>query len=139
MKIEVIRCFYNDKNTIGRMLVDGKFFAYTLEDKERYISRPEQKVKNETAIPYGNYKVVVTQSARFKRLLPELLDVPFFDKIRIHGGNTEADTEGCILVGANTDEKKIWNCRSKVDELTKLIMSVPEVTIEIKPEFPKGV
>ncbi|SFW39549.1 hypothetical protein SAMN05216414_1347 [Nitrosovibrio sp. Nv17] len=83
--------------------------CYTLEDQER-----ERKIAGETAIPAGRYQVVVTHSNRFKRPLPLLLDVPGFTGIRIHPGNTAADTEGCILVGAddgNPDDA--WLGRSR--------------------------
>ena len=47
----------------------------------------------------GNYEVAITYSNRFKRELPLIKDVPGFSGIRIHPGNTDEDTEGCILVG----------------------------------------
>jgi hypothetical protein len=62
----------------------------------------EWKVQNKTAIPHGRYRVIITRSERFSRkaghdvYLPELLSVPGFDKIRIHGGNGPEDTDGCI-------------------------------------------
>lgn len=139
MRIEVLRSKFNGTNTIGRMLVNGQFFAHTLEDAYRKLSSKEDKVYGETAIPYGTYLVTVTKSARFKRDLPLLHDVPYFTAIRIHGGNDEHDTEGCILIGANTNELRVWNCKAKVDELTAMIKaSKKPVTITIKPEVDPG-
>lgn len=141
MEITLVRHKLNGKNTIGRMLVDGKFFAHTCEDVYRHLRTKEDKVYGKTAIPYGTYRVIISESKRFKKELPLLLDVPFFAGVRIHGGNTEADTEGCILVGAETDEKKIWNCGTKVRGITELIREAmlrgEDVFIQIKPEFEK--
>jgi len=92
--------------TIGELLVNGKKFCDTLEDRERLVwsllpfkQLLGTKIFGTTAIPAGRYEVVVTYSDRFKRRLPLLLNVPQFDSVRIHGGNTEADTEGCVLIG----------------------------------------
>ncbi len=63
------------------------------------------KIKNETAIDYGSYEVILSFSNRFKKYLPLFLNIPCFEAIRIHGGNTAADSEGCILVGAEVDKK----------------------------------
>jgi hypothetical protein len=105
MKLEVIRKEYTDTYTAGEMLVDGKFFSYTLEDTDR-LGRGEAKVKGETCIPKGIYKVIISMSNRFKKDMPLLLDVPQFDGIRIHSGNTHQHTHGCILVGMTMMEKK---------------------------------
>jgi hypothetical protein len=80
--------------TIGRLFVDGRSECWTLEDVVRPV-----KVAGQTAIPAGRYAVTVTKSQRFGRMLPLLLAVPGFEGIRIHAGNTAADTEGCVLVG----------------------------------------
>lgn len=91
---------------IGELLINGKKFCDTLEDRERLVwsllpfrQLLGTKILGTTAIPAGRYEVVLTYSNRFKRTLPLLLKVPQFDAIRIHGGNTESDTEGCILIG----------------------------------------
>lgn len=95
MKILVQRVQLLDNCTIGYLYIDGKDSGLvTLEPKVQ-----EPKVMGKTAIPKGVYKVVVDHSAHFGKDLPHILDVPNFEGVRIHSGNTDADTEGCILVG----------------------------------------
>jgi hypothetical protein len=96
MQINVVREQYRAGCTIGRMFVDGAFECFTLEDGIR-----TNKVYGETAIPAGSYSVIVNYSPRFKTSLPLLQDVPNFEGVRIHPGNTAANTLGCILVGRN--------------------------------------
>lgn len=95
MKIEVIRTRQEVDTTTGELYVDGKFVCYTLEDAIR-----KEKIKGITAIPAGTYDVIINMSTRFKRLMPLLLNVPNYEGVRIHPGNTAEDTEGCILVGS---------------------------------------
>ena len=86
-------------NSDGVTTVD---YFYTLEDAVREIPGvpvSEYKIKGRTAIPVGSYDLVIDYSNRFKRLMPHILNVPGFEGIRIHAGNTHEDTEGCILVG----------------------------------------
>ncbi len=140
MLIKLERYIIKDKYTIGRVFVDGKFFSFSMEDEVRTLNSISDKVKGQTAIPYGRYEVIVSYSNRFDKNLPELLKVPYFDKIRIHGGNSEIDTEGCILVGAeiSTDERTIRNCKEKVNELIAHIKEGQrkgKVWIEITREF----
>jgi hypothetical protein len=101
MNLTLKRRFFKETYTIGSLSIDGVYFCDTLED--RYRAMPEEKkIYGQTAIPPGTYRVIMSYSNRFKRIMPELLNVPFFEGIRIHSGNTDADTAGCILVGRNT-------------------------------------
>ena len=102
MEIQVIRKAFTDRSTIGDMYLDGNFECYTLEDAVRPV-----KIKGITAIPAGSYEIALTFSERFQRPLPLLMSVPNFDGIRIHAGNTERDTEGCILVGKTKDRDAV--------------------------------
>lgn len=88
------RLTFSDHSTIGELVLDNQFQCYTLEDTCRKL-----KIPHVTAIPAGKYQVVINPSARFKRLMPMLLGVPGFEGVRIHPGNTDANTDGCVLVG----------------------------------------
>lgn len=106
--------------TFGKLYVGNVFCAHSLEDQVREVEgEPVEswKIKGETAIPRGRYKVTITPSNRFKRDLPLLHDVPGFTAIRIHPGNTEIDTEGCLLVGADRTATALLNSRLAFVEL----------------------
>jgi hypothetical protein len=95
MEITLKRTALNPEFTLGELFIDGAFFCYAVED----TVRSGEKIKGKTAIAYGRYKVIVNMSNRFKKLMPLLLDVPNFEGVRIHSGNTAEDSEGCIIVG----------------------------------------
>ena len=128
MLIEVKRDICKENFTLGKMYLDGEFYGYTLEDTVR---KPGQKVPGKTAIPAGTYKVTVTYSPHFKKLLPLINDVPEFDGVRIHGGNSAADTDGCILVAKNRDSSRgiIWGSLSA--DLCKKLKASGSDTITI--------
>lgn len=106
MKLKLLRTKLGETITNGQMYLEEEFYCFTLEDKVREkdgIAVEKWKVKGETAIPRGIYDVVLQDSPRFGPQTPTLLRVPGFEFIRIHAGNTAADTEGCIIVGFKID------------------------------------
>ncbi len=96
--------------TIGKLHIDGVFACHTLEDEVREIAgQPVStwKIKGVTAIPQGTYAVTLEQSMRFGPETLSLNTVPGFLYIRMHAGNTSADTEGCILLGMQSTERTL--------------------------------
>lgn len=145
MKLKLTRTHKFDTETLGELFVDEEFFGYTLEDPHK-----DRKVYGNTCIPVGAYKVQVTYSPKFKKLLPLVWNV---DKdrsvldsdgdrwtgIRFHGGNTHKDTYGCILVAQNQhicdpgvfEGIENWIQGSLSDELVELLGSkVHDLIIE---------
>ena len=127
MKITVKRLHRTNNSTIGELFIDGKFECYTLEDVER-----EVKIKSETAIAKGTYKVIINQSNRFKRLLPLLLNVPNFEGVRLHSGNSNHDTEGCVLLGSTRGTDFIGGSRAAFNKLFKKMQLAKEITLTIE-------
>ena len=131
MKLKLIRKYKCPNYTIGHLYINDKYFCDTLEDKVRELNSIEDKIKHKTAISKGKYKVVVTMSPKFKRLLPLLLNVPFFEGIRIHRGNDENDTSGCIIVGENKIKGKVINSTYYEKKLVELLKNEEDIEIEI--------
>ena len=112
MNIQLIRKVFNPTNTISDLWIDGIFFGNILEDVDRGLNRNQSleelkalKIHGKTAIPIGTYEIIISYSNRFKKFLPLLLDVPAYEGIRIHPGNDENDTEGCLLPGKSNGKK----------------------------------
>lgn len=141
MELLLERKWLKDKYTIGRLYVDSVFFCNILEDKVVDLNKNgtfdcgELKIKGHTAIPYGIYEIDITYSTKFKRELPILLNVPHFEGIRIHRGNTPKDTEGCLIPGENKEIGKVLNSTKYEIELIKLIkqskLKNEKITIKI--------
>lgn len=108
MKLVLTRIQLEDDCTIGSLSVNGTFECWTLEDKVRSAG---VKVPGKTAIPYGEYGVDITYSPHFDQFMPLLLSVHGFEGVRIHPGNTAADTDGCILVGLERGAASIGRSR----------------------------
>lgn len=128
MKLELKRTDKQKDCTIGELYVDGKFECYTLEDVVRDNG---QKVNGATAIPPGKYDLVINFSNRFQKLLPLLLNVPNFEGVRIHTGNTSQDTEGCVLVGRVKSGNTISESKLAFAHLFPQLQAAKSITITI--------
>ena len=129
MELRLARYDRTPARTIGQLAVGDDFHCYTLEDPVH----PGPKIPGQTAIPAGHYQVLLTMSQRFQAVLPLLVDVPGFTGIRIHAGNTAADTEGCILVGLERDADTVLHSRLALGELMARLSDASEgiwITIE---------
>lgn len=151
MLITIDRKYKKDNYTIGRLYINGNFFCNTLEDKDRGLKSTmsesfiaSHKVKNETAIPTGKYKLTLEtlspkycNNAFYKKVcggyVPRLLDVKGFSGILIHCGNTAEDSSGCILVGNNSANGMVLESQKTFIKLYDILKSSKEdIYIEIK-------
>ena len=155
LKLRLERIFSNSTYTIGHLYVNDQYVCDTLEDTDRGLTSvtsiadiKAKKVAGSTAIPLGTYEVLMNvQSPRFIKktyykqfcngFLPRLNNVPGFEGVLIHIGNTHKDTEGCILVGYNRVKGQVINSRVAFEKLMKnhLLPAKKEgvkITIEIK-------
>ena len=134
MKLRVERGLPGVSSTIGKLYVDGVFFSYTLEDVDRHLEDGGKKIPGETAIPRGAYKVTIDFSNRFQRQMMHVLGVPQFEGIRIHAGNTDKDTEGCILLGKVRSDNAVFNSRDAVAALFEKVRAALDAGQEVNRE-----
>lgn len=131
MEIEVIRTYFNQNYTKGIMLVDDKFFGYTLEpqikgnDEIRYLNR---------CIDTGKYVAKYEYSPKFKQNLIELKNVPNHTEIKIHSGNFRSDTRGCILVGLRSDVGCVLDSKIAVEMLNTMAKNAKNSNVKIEIE-----
>ena len=128
MEILLQRVAKKDKYTIGKLYINDQYFCDTLEDTDRGLTQSmteqqigSKKVYGETAIPTGTYRIIISYSNKFKKQMPLLLNVPGFAGIRIHSGNTEKDSLGCILVGKNKAVGKVLESRDTYSKLFSIL------------------
>lgn len=128
MNIILDRIAKKSKYTIGKLYINGEYFCDTIEDTDRGLTQTmtdsqikSKKVYGQTAIPTGTYKVIISYSNKFKRQMPLLLNVPGFLGIRIHSGNTEKDTEGCLIVGKNKVVGKVIESKDTYNKLFSIL------------------
>lgn len=122
------RAWKRDTYTIGKFLINGQRFSESIEDRDRGLTQDMDlkeiqriKVFGQTAIPTGIYTVKMTYSPKYKRQMPEVLNVPGYSGIRIHSGNTADDTEGCIVLGRNTKVGMVTESRKTCKEFERLL------------------
>lgn len=141
MNLELKRIFKGKDYTIGRLFIDGEYFCDTLEDPVRQLDSIDDKIYSKTAIPAGKYKIsmsIVSSKYSIRKSynwcggrLPRLLDVPFFEGILIHSGNTPDHTAGCILVGENKIKGQVINSMNTLKNLWVKLNVADEVGEEI--------
>lgn len=142
MELRLVRKYFSENCTIGELYVNGAYTCDVLEDVDRGLDSKmsleeisKLKIKAQTAIPYGTYLIANTFSPRFKTYLPLLLNVPGYQGIRIHPGNTAKDTEGCLLPGLLTWEldkvtdsrkhfKIVFDAIKKVEKKEKITITI---------------
>jgi hypothetical protein len=130
--LHLSRIDYTPEATISVFCVEGALWGYALEDRRR----PEGvKIPGRTCIPAGSYRLRVTFSARFKRWMPQIMDVPGFSGVRLHGGNTPADTEGCPLIAANRPERARVQGSLEARLLQYLAVRIPRLAGESEESF----
>jgi hypothetical protein len=146
LEFSLIRKYFTDTYTIGKLNVNQEYLCDTLEDKVRNLNdknhdgdfneEGEGKVYGKTAIPGGRYRINMFYWVRHHRLCPLLQDVPGFTGIFIHAGNTAEDTEGCILPGENKAKGQVLYSRYHTniieDLIRRAIKEGKEVWITIK-------
>lgn len=147
MKLELIRKYKGPTYTVGSLYINNEYFCDTLEDTDRGLNQSMSlqeiksiKIKNKTAIPTGTYKIDMnTVSPKFKNKswardgkIPRLLNVPGYEGVLIHVGNTDTDTSGCILVGQNKIKGKVVNSIITFNKLmNKLYTDIDNINIVI--------
>lgn len=128
MEIKVKRNVSDGSCTLGEMLLEGVHECFTLELP---IGLGSNYGKPGYAITSGRYRLVITYSPHFARMLPEVLNVPFRSSIRIHSGNSAKDTEGCTLVGQTLGKDEILNSKVEIDSFILKLQAILNIGAEI--------
>lgn len=144
MRLTLKRIANKKTYCIGKLYINGKYFCDTLEDVDRGLDSTmteeeikKIKVKSETAIPTGIYKIILNYSPKFKKVMPLITNVKGYSGVRIHTGNSAKDTEGCLLVGKNTIVGRLTDSRKMYDALFKRLQQKGsnDITIEINRNY----
>ena len=117
----VINVVGGESYTPGVMYANGLKFCQVCEDQDRKLEKGGVKVATRTAIPRGKYKITVSFSHNFQKELPEVLSVPQYTGVRIHGGNKAEHSQGCLLVGQVRTSSGIAKCADTVQRIIDMI------------------
>lgn len=133
MQLQLRRLYRKPEYIIGKLYINGEYYCDVVEDRDRGLTQDMDlaqikkiKVMHETAIPYGTYKVRLSLSPRFKKILPEILNVPGFSGIRMHGGSSAASSSGCLILGKNTIKGGVTNSKYYVNKLIEILKNTNE-------------
>lgn len=135
MKILLERILLLPERSLSEWSIAGAHECYGCEDTTRAPGAP--KIFGKTAIPLGTYEVIINKSERFSKLaghdvfMPLLVGVPGFEGVRIHPGNTEVDTEGCLLPGMTYDEKGVYHSQDAYHRLLPKIQAAWDIKEKI--------
>lgn len=132
MKFTLIRdtTHPNPERTLGVLYADGVLVGQTLEDEDRLLEHGFPKVYGKTCIPRGTYEIGLSFSHRFGRIMPEIFHVHDFTGVRIHGGNTTADTFGCPLLCRLRTESGIRDCSGPNARLMAILQAEEDANIK---------
>jgi RNase P/RNase MRP subunit p30 len=127
MELEITIIKRGETFRAGKLLMNNKFFGYTIEDKDRGLTQSMSleeiskiKVYGKTAIPTGRYEICMTYSNRFKRFMIQIMNVKGFDGIRMHIANSAKDVEGCVGVAyEDSSDGFAGNSAKAVEKLEK--------------------
>jgi hypothetical protein len=122
MRLTLKRDPPSNKSTIGQLWLNDIWECYVLEDVDRFLEKGGIKIPGITAIPRGEYEVLLDWSDRFKCLMFRLVDVPQFVGVRIHAGNTDKNTDGCLLVGQWREDDFIGESTAALKNLSMKIL-----------------
>lgn len=131
MKLTLQRYLFTDDYTMGLLFIDGVYFCDTIEDKYRGQDLKKTKVYGETCIPYGVYDVKITWSPKNKKYMPQIMNVPYFDGIRIESGNTAKDSLGCVIVGIKSKNGEVIESRKTYNALMNRLENTKYIKIDI--------
>ena len=131
MELKLQRYLLAENYTMGLLFIDNVYFCDTIEDKYRGQDLSKTKVAGETCIPYGTYVVKITYSNKYRKSMPQILDVPYFTGIRIHSGSSAKDSSGCVIVGIKSKNGEVLESRKTYNALIKKIEPYNNIKIYI--------
>lgn len=139
VELHQVRKYFSETSTISELFYDGRFVCFLLEDKDRGLQSDwdlarikAEKVYGKTAIPTGEYSIQITYSPKYKKDMPQVMNVKGFEGIRIHSGNVADHSEGCLLPGLTMKQDFVGNSREAVAKLYTIIKTNLDAKREVR-------